>query len=415
MNIGLVVTELLDGRFVPWEASLQWESYLDLYCLALMKSGHKSVKYVPSIGVSATETYTHKFGHIVKRVPAHNAWLLAPRALLRPRKYSLGYTTILRQALGPAFTVNLLKEAKKDRVQVLHYSSYYSSFFAPAFLAALRLPVTAQYTGGGLPARTLDRRFWKFSILPSLKASRAVLLGDYESEKRTLVHDLGVPSSKQEFFNAPIIVSRVFHELDKRKAQAELGIDPAKKNILCVTYIPPRPKSFEPLAKDPYKMIDVVEGAVKAGGDEIEVYVAGWGVGLDEFRRYVDERGMSSRVHIFGQVEHSRLPTYYSATDLLFVPYGLEKLNEGSATVEAFACGRPTAAFKRRNTDQTEQLGGFLVEAEPGQGGVKLLERLRRPAYLEEKGKQALAISGQYTLEAAGKRLEEIYLKASTA
>ena len=409
------MTELLDGRFVPWEASLEWESYLDLYCLALKNRGHKAVKYVPSIGVTSTEKYTHKFGHVVKRVPVYNAWALAPKSLLRPRKYSLGYTTIFRQALGPAFTLNLLSEAKKDAVQVLHYSSYYSSFFAPAFLSALRLPVTAQYTGGGLPKSTLSRLFWKFSILPSLKASRAILLGDYETETQTLIHELGVPAAKQEFFNAPIIDAHVFHELDKKKAQAELGFNPAKKNLLCVTYIPPKPPGFEPLAKDPYKMIDIIEKAVKAGGDEIEVHVAGWGVGLDEFVRYVDHKGMSSRVHVFGRVDHSKLPAYYSASDLLFVPYGLEKLNEGSATIEAFACGRPTVAFKRRVTDQTEQLGGFLVEAEPETGGAGLLERLRQPSYLEEKGKQGVAISSQYTLEVAGKRLEEIYLKASTA
>src|SRR2546426_5267284 len=273
LNVGVVVTELLDGRFVPWEKSLEWESYIDLYCLGLMKRGHKCIKYVPSLAVSATQAYHHMFGHLVKRVPVYNRWLLAPRSLLRIRAFPLGYTTIFRQALGPAFTVNLMREAKKDGLDVLHYSSYYTSFFVPAFLAAWRLPVVTQYTGGMLPTNTLRRLFWKLSILPSLKASRAVLLGDYCSEIRSLVTDLGVSRAKQEFFNAPVIDGNVFHEFDKRGAQENLGFNPEKKNILCVTYIPAKSRRSELLAKDPYLMLDIIERAVRTGGDEIEVHV----------------------------------------------------------------------------------------------------------------------------------------------
>jgi len=412
LNVGVVVAEILDGRFVPWEKSLEWESYIDLYCLGLMKRGHKCIKYVPSLAVSATQTYHHKFGHLVKRIPVYNRWLLAPRSLLRIRAFSLGYTTIFRQALGPAFTVNMMREAKKDGLHVLHYSSYYTSFFIPAFLAAWRLPMVTQYTGGMLPTNTLRRLFWKLSILPSLKASRAVLLGDYYSEIRSLISDLGVSRAKQEFFNAPVIDSNVFHEFDKRAAQENLGFNPKKKNILCVTYIPPKSRRSELLAKNPYLMLDIIERAVRTGGDEIELHVAGWGVGLDEFRGYVRDDGMTNRVHIFGHVEHTQLPVYYSASDLLFVPYRLETLNEGSATVEAFACGRPVAAFKRNSTDQAEQLGGFLVETDPQLGARTLLDRLRKPGYLEGKGREGLALAGQFTLDFAGKRLEEIYAKA---
>jgi glycosyltransferase involved in cell wall biosynthesis len=410
LNVGVVVTELLDGRFVPWEKSLEWESYLDFYCLALQRRGHKCIKYVPSIGVAKTESYYHKFGHKVKRVSSYNN-VLAPKTLLRPRTYAAGQTTILGQLLGPAFTINLMKEARIDDVQVLHYSSYYTSFFVPAFLAALRTPIVTQYTGGMLPEGTSGRLLWKISILPSLRASRAVLLGDYASERKSLVHDLAVPEAKQEFFNAPIIDSTVFHELNKQKAQQDLGFDARRKNVLCVTYIPTRPRGPAVLMKNPYLVIDIIERAVAAGGGEIKVYVAGWGQGADEFNEYVRERGMTGRVHLLGQVEHSRLPQYYAASDLVLVPYGLEKLNEGSATIEAFACCRPVAAFKRDASNLTEQSGGFLVDLAPELGAKTLLDRLRRPGYLEEKGREGLGLAHEYTLEFAGRRLEEIYSK----
>jgi glycosyltransferase involved in cell wall biosynthesis len=413
LNVGIVVTELLDGRFAPWEKSLEWESYLDLYCLSLNRKGHVCVKYVPSIGVSRTQTYFHKFGHKVKRVPAYSK-MLAPKALLRPRTYAGGHTTILGQFLGPSFTINLMKEARIDKTQVLHYSSYYTSFFVPAIIAAQRIPIVTQYTGGMLPTNASGRLFWKILLLPSLKSSRAVLLGDYESEAKTLVHDLHVPKMKQEFFNAPIVDSSLFHRLDKQEAQRSLGFDERKKNILCVTYIPPRPSSPVLLAKDPYAMIDVIERAVSAGGDEIAVYVAGWGRGADEFEGYVRDRGLTGRVHILGQVDHSKLPLYYSASDLLFVPFRLEKLNEGSATIEAFACGRPVTAFKRDSSNLTEQAGGFLLDGNSELGASMLLDRLRRPAYLEEKGREGNRVASQYTLDFASKRLEEIYAKVIT-
>jgi glycosyltransferase involved in cell wall biosynthesis len=412
LNVGVVVTELLDGRFVPWEDSLEWESYLDLYCLALKRRGHNCVKYVPSIGVSKVQTYRHRFGHPVKRVPCYNAWLFAPKALLRARSYALGYTTIFRQALGPAFTLNMIREAKRDGISVLHYSSYYSAFFIPAWVAAKRLPMVVQYTGGMLPTRTISRLYWKLSLIPSLSASRGVLLGQYDSEISSLVADLGVSRLKQEFFNAPIIDSDVFRPLDKRKAQESLGYDPAKKNVLCVTYIPPRRERAQFLGKDPYLMLDIIERAVDAGAAETQVNIAGWGEGADDFKDYVAEIGMTERVRIFGQVPHSKLAFHYSASDLVFVPYRLERLNEGSVTIEAFACRRPVVAFKRSPSNQTEQAGGFLVEEEPEKGGRTLLERLRQPGYLEEKGAEGPALASQYTLEFAGTRLEEIYSKA---
>jgi glycosyltransferase involved in cell wall biosynthesis len=408
LNVGFVVTELLDGRFSPWEKVLEWESYLDQYCLAIRRRGHNGLVYIPSIGVSKTETYVHKFGHKIKRIPVYDR-LLAPKELLPVRSYEAGYTTVFGQALGLPFTVNLLAEAKRDSTQVLHYSSYYSSFFVPAFLVGMQIPIVVQYTGGALPVDNPQRLVWRLALIPALKASRAVLLGEYDSEIRALVSALAVPTTKQEFFDTPIVDSAVFHEWEKSAAQRKLGFDPQMKNILSVSYIPKRHSL--PFAKDPYLMLDIIGRAIKEGGDDISLHLVGFGVGTDEFREYVKAAGLEKRVRLLGKIPHDQLPQYYSACDLVFVPYRLEKLNEGLATIEAFACNRPVAAFKRNDTDSADQQGGFLVEVEPERGGLILLERLRRAGYLEEKGRQGLALSRRYTVEAAGARLEEIYSK----
>ena len=332
MNVGFVVTELLDGRFSPWEKVLEWESYLDQYCLAIRRRGHKGVVYIPSIGVSKTETYVHKFGHEVKRIPVYNR-LLAPRTLLPARSYEAGYTTVFGQALGPPFTLNLMAEAERDSTQLLHYSSYYSSFFVPAFLAGWRIPTVVQYTGGALPDDNPQRLVWRLSLIPALKASRAVLLGEYDSEIRALVSALAVPRTKQELFDTPIVDSAVFHESEKSEAQRKLGFDPRMKNILSVSYIPRRHSML--FAKDPYLMVDIVGRAIEDGGEDIMLHLVGFGIGAEEFRQYVKAAGLETKVLLLGKIPHEQLPLYYSACDLVFVPYRLEKLNEGLATIRS--------------------------------------------------------------------------------
>ncbi|MDA4118073.1 MAG: glycosyltransferase family 4 protein [Thaumarchaeota archaeon] len=406
MNIGFVVTELLDGRFLPWEKSLDWESYLDLYCLALRRRGHQCVKYVPSIGVSKTKSYLHKFGHVVKRVPAYKR-VLAPRTLLRPKKYEAGYTTTLRPLLGPSFTLNLIKEASIDGIDVLHYSSYYSLFFVPSFVAAHRFATVAQYTGGSLPSGSFAKPLWKLALGPGFGATRAILVGDYKSEVRALTNYLGVRPDKLRNFDAPIIDQDVFHELDKSKSQRELGMDPGKKNLLSVTFIPRRHSIG--LAKDPFLMVEIFAEAVRQGMGDSLLHIVGWGPGEEDLRQYVVDNGLSDLVKVYGHIPHPRLPSYFSATDLFFLPYPLERLNEGSVTIEAFACSRPVVAFKRNPTDETEQYGGFLVETDPKSGGTTLLEYARNSDFLERKGREGRAFSAGFTLEYAGLRLEEVY------
>lgn len=408
MNVGFVVTELLDGRFVPWERSLDWESYLDLYALALERRGHSCIKYVPSISTSRTQTYSHRFGHKVKRIPAHNR-LLSPKSLLRPRAYQGGQTTILRELLAPTFSLNLLKEAVGDDIDVLHYASYYSSFFVPAFILSARIPIVVQYTGGALSASQPARTVWISTITPSLKSCSAILVGDYASERASLSHDLKVPIDKQEYFDAPVVDTSLFKELDKSVSQRGLGFDPNKRNILAVTFIPSRSSEF--LAKDPFLMVDVLERALKDDSLQAVLHIAGWGPGEEDLKSYAKKKGLGDRIRFFGKVEHRKLPEYYSASDLVFFPQRIEKLNEGSATIEAFACGRPVVAFKRRASDPTEQKGGFLVDDSPDPGGTALVERLASRDYIASKGAQGRSVAEGFSTEAAGSRLEEIYAK----
>jgi glycosyltransferase involved in cell wall biosynthesis len=123
----------------------------------------------------------------------------------------------------------------------------------------------------------------------------------------------------------------------------------------------------------------------------------------------VRQKGLSASVFLHGKTDHSMLPFFYSASDLVFLPYPLLRLNEGSATAEAFSCGRPVVAFKRNDRAKVEQPGGFLVDLDPKAGGTAIMERLQDSSYLGRKGREGLQLSSQFSLERAGERLTEIY------
>lgn len=403
-----MLTEVLDGRFVPWTDSLQWESYVDYYAEALRRRGNSCIKYVPSILAKRVSTHVHRFGHTVKRVPVHGR-LMAPGWLFRPRPYAQGYTTIAHPLHAPSFTFNLAREAALDGVELLHYTSYYSTYFAASPLAGLGVPVVAQYTGGALPQAGAAKAAWRVCLIPPMHLAKRILVGDYRAERRSLQADFELSRDKLEGFDAPVVDSGVFYERNKDESAKSLGFDRSRFNILSVSFIPMK-RSLH-LSKDPFMVVDILDRLLREHRRAAMLHIVGWGPGEETLKRYVAEIGMAEDVKFHGRVEHAELPRYYSACDLLFVPYTFERLNESSVTFEAFACGRPVAGIKRFADTATDQPGGFLVERDPAEGAETLWSNLQDGPALRRRAAEALDIARGHTVEEAGRRLEEIYRK----
>lgn len=401
-----MLTESVDGRFVPWESFLEWESYLDLYCLALRRLGVQCVKYVPSIGVRETLSYKHRFGHVVKRVPVTHR-LLNPYWLSKPRPYTHGYSSTSHHFGSIGFSLNLIKEARRDGIDLLHYASYYSTYFAASPIPSMFWPILTQYTGGSLPPKPAARLLWRLLLIPLLRFSKSVLIGQYPAELLSLREDLYVPTNRIAEFNVPVVDRAVFHEIERQSAARSIGVESSTLNILAVTFIPERPHDF--LAKNPFAMLDIFEFVKKKSAREVALHIVGFGPGVQELETLVREKGLDASVFLHGRTEHSKLPLYYSASDLVFVPYPLVRLNEGSVTAEAFSCARPVVAFKRKDSAQAEQPGGFLIDMDPKAGGAAIVERMQDERYLKQKGREGLKVAEQFSLERAGARLSGIY------
>lgn len=116
----------------------------------------------------------------------------------------------------------------------------------------------------------------------------------------------------------------------KEEAKREIGLDPAKKIVLFVHHLSPR-KGADLIAKTAAQFSD---------SENIEFVVAGEG----PYRAKFEEEAGCSSVHIkvLGDVPHVKIPGYFRAADIFFMP----SREEGSPHVilEAMAAGTPFVA-----------------------------------------------------------------------
>lgn len=400
MRIGFVLTHPVEEYFNPWERSLEFEHMLDTYCFSLRKRGHTCIKYVPSPTTKETITYEHKMGHIVRRVPTTTK--LLQFKLFERTPYD---------AIG--FTLNLREELEKDKLDIVHYTMYYSSFFVSSFLLPRSHRVVTQYTGGELPGKGKGPQamIWKLVLGPAIKRAVLILVPEYaypKNEVTILKEVLHAPKEKVKDFQVLCVNTGVFHQIDPSRARQLVKFDSEALNILSVTRIP-NPTNGGEREKNPFLMVKMFSELLKLSREKVALNIVGWGPGQDDLRALVEDLKVSHRVNLIGYVSHSDLPIYYSASDLLFMPQPFHKLNDGLATYEAFSCKLPVCGFKRYPTTDTEQIGGFLVDMGIQEGAKTLAEKLQDKNYLNEKRLEGHTTADKFSTEAVGRRLEEIY------
>src|ERR1700730_9352964 len=116
----------------------RWESTMDIYAGVLTRFGHKCVKFVPSLTGGPITSYAHELGHAVVKVPCMDT----VSSFLSKVDWRLSALSFTEKMDGQDFM----------RIcDLVHYHSFYSSYF----LASPRLKNgdrrTAHYTGGRFP------------------------------------------------------------------------------------------------------------------------------------------------------------------------------------------------------------------------------------------------------------------------
>ena len=188
---------------------------------------------------------------------------------------------------------------------------------------------------------------------------------DYEAAKsfhaREIykVDGIGVDTSK--FVYAP----------DPRYLRRELGLSERDFLVLSVGELIPR-KNHE----------TVMRALLRLDLKNVHYIVAGDGEGREELKHFIEERGLSERVHLLGF--RRDIGTLCNSADLFALPSVHEGLSV--ALMEAMACGKPVVASRiRGNTDLIDEgMGGYLIETFDVKGYAEAIEKL---ALNEEKRK----------------------------
>lgn len=369
---------------------LEWESYIDTYTKYLMKRGHECVKYIPSRKVSSVNTLTHALGHKVVRVPIGK------------------HSPLGRDASRFLDVVNQLNV--KTPASVVHFSTYYSRFFAATALTRLTGRVVTEYTGGELPQNSMQRIEWVFMLKRALGRASGVLVSDLseldKKEAEILVDTLKVNRSKIFSFPVVAVDESMFYERDRLDSARELHFDMRKMNVLVVSGMTRGNPRLGP-TKDPMLILRMFAGM--EGQGDWHLHFVGFGPAYKEMIEEVQRTNLASKVTFHGLVPHGELPRYYSASELVVYPFPQYDLQSGTAVSEALACGRPVVCFKKDSSLPTELPGGYLINTDLSSASTELQTIVSHRKRLREKGREGIPLAEQFLLRNVGPRLEEIY------
>lgn len=242
--------------------------------------------------------------------------------------------------------------------QRIHFDIIHAYFiYRPGYVAAVlgklfRKPVIITATGTDIHQnlssenclirrRTISAMRWSSWIIPNSE-----FLNKYIKEEgfgdKTDVNPRGFSTD-------------LFFPMDKIGCRNRLSLDPGKKILLFIGNLVPI-KGAD-LLIEAFKIIRDKE-------DNVELIIIGDGAEREALERQVCDGGLAEMIFFLGRKDHTEIPLYINASDILVVPSRNE--GRGVAIVEALACGKPVVASRWGGIPETivnDKLG-ILVEKE---------------------------------------------------
>src|SRR5438105_13915338 len=156
----------LGAQKVVSEMLSNWYSNPDMYASYLNSRGWDCARYVPSILVGEPTVIRHRLGHRVVRVPVSGTTSSSfPQAML--------------------FNINLLNIFRKRSPRLIHFNTYYSSYFSLSSINRIGSKITSQYSGGEPPSGgpVAERLRWLLPVRLGLSLSNGVLISKFSAEE----------------------------------------------------------------------------------------------------------------------------------------------------------------------------------------------------------------------------------------
>ncbi len=171
----------------------------------------------------------------------------------------------------------------------------------------------------------------------SLARASDRIIASSEREREFLQRYYKVSTEKIAVVPCGVDLAR-FHPMGQEWARRQLGLENAGSVVLYVGRFAPVKGLERLVAASPHLRDHPGLRLVIVGGDGPDTPEA------VRLRRFIAAAGLGDIVMLCGRVDHSRLPTYYSAADVLVVPSYYESF--GLVALESLACGTPVVATR---------------------------------------------------------------------
>lgn len=303
-------------------------------------------------------------------------------------------------SLGARINPALIARAVLPLARRLHAEAPFAlvdaQFFYPDGPAAARiaddlgLPLT-------IKARGSDIHYWgaRSDTRPQILAaghSAAGLLAVSEALSRDMA-TMGLPADKISLHYTGLdrdLFRPLQHTQLRRRLGRELGIELPEGAPVLASVGTLNPQKGQSL---------VIEAMQDLPGDTVLLLV-GKGESEAGLRKLAKARGVTSRVHFLGSIDHDLLPLVLSAADAMVLPSEREGL--ANAWIEALACGTPliiTDAGGAREVVTTPE-AGRIVDRNPAAMAAAIRALLADPPMREAVAATADRFSWQASAEA---------------
>lgn len=304
----------------------------------------------------------------------------------RPRYYDISliswkYRKHYFQIRAMIISLVFLIFRQKISFDIIHAYFIYRPGYVAAVLGKLfRKPVIISATGTDthqnlsrenslIRRRTISAIRWSNYIIPNSEYLRK-LIAEEGFGNKTYVNPRGF--SRDLFF-----------PMDKIGCCDRLSLDPEKNILLYIGNLVP------------IKGTDVLIEAFKIVRDKennVELIIIGDGSERELLEQQVRDGGLEEIVFFFGRKDHTDIPLYVNACDLLVVP----SRNEGRSVtiIEALACGKPVVASSVGGIPETivnNKLGILVEKDNPlalADGIIKALKKSWNRKYLYNYAKK---------------------------
>lgn len=174
----------------------------------------------------------------------------------------------------------------------------------------------------------------KLMIMNAIGRARGVSVVSRQIRERLI--NAGVPAGKISFIPNGIDRS-LFRPIPMYEARKKLDLSPEEFIFLFIG-------SFE-MVKGVDVLIKALAGCLRAvRRDDVRLYLVGHGSREGLMRALVSEYAISDKVHFVGSVQHTLIPLWMNAANILCLP----SIREGipNVVLESQSCGRPVIASR---------------------------------------------------------------------